>query len=189
MATDPSTYSSEPGFRKLFEDYKNRVFGYVLTITNSHHQAEEITQELFIKLWTSRDLLPQVENLDQYILVMARHRTFNYLRKSLADQKGLDEIYNRMQDKSQNTEDRLIEAEYDQLLNRAVDQLSPQRKQVYELSRGGGLNIDEIAAQLNLSRNTVKNHLVEALKQIKEQLAKNGIGMLLLFIIAESFRA
>ena len=52
---------SEPAFRQLFDGYKNRIFGYVLAIIHSHTQAEEITQELFIKLWQSRELLARVE--------------------------------------------------------------------------------------------------------------------------------
>ena len=54
---------SEADFRKLFETYKNRVFGYVYAIVKSHHSAEEITQELFIKLWTSRELLAQTASM------------------------------------------------------------------------------------------------------------------------------
>jgi len=174
---------NELAFRKLFDGYKNRVFGYVLAITHSHHAAEEITQELFIKLWTSRQLLVNVDSLDNYLFVMARHRTINYLQRELADERKRKELYEKITTTHSTIGERLIEAEYQHLLQDAVEHLSPQRKQVYELSRGHDLSLDEIAERLQLSRNTVKNHLVEALKQIREQLGKHGIGMLLLFII------
>jgi RNA polymerase sigma-70 factor (family 1) len=174
---------SEADFRKLFDTYKNRVFGYVYTIVKSHHQAEEITQELFIKLWTSRELLAQVDNLDHYIMVMARNRTINFLRKKLSDEKGLQELTQQMTRTETSTPDKLLEDEYARLLATAIDGLSPQRKQVYQLSREQGLNLDQIAGHLGISPNTAKNHLVEALRQIREQLAKHGIGMLLLFIV------
>jgi RNA polymerase sigma-70 factor (family 1) len=175
--------SSEADFRKLFDTYKNRVFGYVYAIVKSHHHAEEITQELFIKLWTSRELLARVDNLDHYIMVMARNRTINFLRKKLSDEKGLQELKQQMSRAGVNAPDKLLEDEYDRLLANAVDALSPQRKQVYQLSREKRLNIEQIAGQLGISANTVKNHLVEALKQIRELLARHGIGMLLLFIV------
>jgi RNA polymerase sigma-70 factor (ECF subfamily) len=175
--------SSEADFRKLFDTYKNRVFGYVLAIVKTHHQAEEITQELFIKLWTSRELLAQVDNLDNYIMVMARNRTINFLRKKLSDEKGLQELTQQMSQATTNTPDKLLEDEYGRLLATAIDALSPQRKQVYQLSREKGLNLEQIGQQLGISPNTAKNHLVEALKQIREQLARHGIGMLLLFIM------
>jgi RNA polymerase sigma-70 factor (ECF subfamily) len=183
MAQGNNSYTDESAFRQLFDGYKKRVFGYILAITNSHHESEEITQELFIKLWTSRELLEKVDNIENYIFVMARHFAIDHLRRHTADEKKLQQLYKRLQTDHIAAEDRIIEQEYHLLLEGAVNSLSPQRKQVYQLSRGEEMNLDAIALKLGLSRNTVKNHLVEALKQIREQLAKHGLGMLLLFIV------
>lgn len=183
MAQGNSSYTEESVFRQLFDGYKNRVFGYVFAITHSHHVSEEITQELFIKLWTSRKLLEQVDNIESYIFVMARHLAIDYLRRHTADEKKLQQLYQRMQPDHATAEDRIIEQEYHLLLENAINLLSPQRRQVYQLSRSEDMNLDAIARKLGLSRNTVKNHLVEALKQIREQLTRHGIGMLLLFTI------
>ena len=115
---------------------------------------------------------------------MARMRTISYLKKILKDENGQREMLARMNPRrATEQEDILLEAEYSALLHRAIQNLSPQRKDVYLLSREEDLTMDEIATQLGLSRNTVKNHLVEALRHIREQLAQHGLGMLLLFII------
>lgn len=169
----------ESSFKILFNKYKNRIFGYALTVTQSHHRAEEITQELFIKLWTSRHLLAHVEDVDKYLFGMARFRTISFLRESIAAEKKLAGIQSEaaaVKDLAANqVETRILDQEYLNILNTAISSLSPQRRQVYLMSREGDMSLDEIASELNLSRNTVKNHLVEALKQIRLILNKHGI--------------
>src|SRR5580698_965885 len=92
MSPEESPLFSADPFKRLFDSYKNRIYGYVLAIARSPYAAEEITQEIFIKLWLCRDLLPQVENLDGYIFTIARNRTLNYLRKAAYDTRLLREL-------------------------------------------------------------------------------------------------
>ncbi|MNY33106.1 RNA polymerase sigma factor [compost metagenome] len=85
---------------------------------------------------------------------------------------------------SNRTEDQLLEKELRKIYVDAIDQLPAQKKIIYQLSRTEELSHEEIALKLNISKNTVKNHMVEASKFIREQVRKNGgiIG----FIIASS---
>ena len=170
-------------FKRLFDSYKNRLYGYVLTITRSHYIAEEITQEIFIKLWLCRDILHEVDNLDGYIFTMARNKTLNYLRKAASDVKLLHHLQQQALPENNNVEERALLSEYDRLLRDALSLLSPQRRLVYQLSRDNGLNHDEIASQLHLSRNTVKNHMVEALRFIRRYLGEHGATATLLFFL------
>lgn len=169
---------SELFFKTLYDDYKNRLYGYVLAITHSSLAAEEITQELFIKLWTHREMLQEVADLEHYIFVMARNRTLNYLRKAANDNRLLKELQRSMNVPVANEpEDRLVEADYHAMVEEALRHLSPQRRLVFKLSRYHGLKLEEIARQLNLSRNTVKNHLAAALQSIRTYLTENGITL------------
>ena len=93
MTPPINNHITADNFKDLFDQYKNRLYGYVLTIAKSHTAAEEITQEIFIKLWLSRDLLSTVTNLEGYIFTIARHRTFNYLRKATNDAKFWWKLY------------------------------------------------------------------------------------------------
>src|ERR1700761_6283752 len=83
---------NDEAFKRLFDSYKNRLYGYVLAITHSHYTAEEITQEIFIKLWLCRDMLHGVENMDRYLFAIARNKTLNHLRKAAYDVKLLREL-------------------------------------------------------------------------------------------------
>lgn len=174
MKSEERPQLSVRSFKRLFDSYKNRVYGYVLAIAHSPYAAEEITQEIFIKLWMCRDLLHEVENLDGYIFTVARNRTLNYLRKAAYDTRLLRELRELVSPQHNNVEERALVAEYDQLLRNALSELSPQRRLVFQLSRDGGLNHEEIAEQLHLSRNTVKNHMVEALRFIRSYLGQHG---------------
>ena len=173
IAAAPAPFSDD-AFKRLFDSYKNRLYGYVLAVSHSPYTAEEITQEIFIKLWLCRDILHQVDNLDGYIFTIARHKTLNHLRKAAYDQRLLRELQVRGVPEDNNVEERALIAEYDRLMKDALTLLSPQRRLVYQLSRDKGLNHEEIARHLQLSRNTVKNHMVEALRFIRQYLGRHG---------------
>lgn len=173
IAAAQSPYSDD-SFKRLFDSYRNRLYGYVLAITHSPYAAEELTQEIFIKLWLCRDILHQVDNLDAYIFTIARHKTLNHLRKAANDERLLKELQALGTTANNNVEERALTVEYDRLISDALTLLSPQRRLVYQLSRDKGLNHEEIAHHLRLSRHTVKNHMVEALRFIRQYLGQHG---------------
>lgn len=172
--------SSEDRFAFLFETYKNRVFGYVLTITHSSYAAEEITQEVFLKLWLYRDELKYIEHSENYLFTIARNKTLNYFRKARNEEKLIDAMKELMTASSNNVEEESAVAECERLLNEAVSMLSPQRRNVYRLSRYEGMSHEQIASSLHLSPNTVKNHMVHALKFIRNYLGRYGVFIVFL---------
>jgi len=157
-------------FVQLFEQYKKRIYGYLLAITHSSYAAEEITQEIFIKLWMRRDSLAGIENLDGYIFTIARNKAINHFKKATLDRRLIYAMQQQMNAGANITEEQAMEADCRRSLQNGVALLSPQRRIVYQLSRNQGLDFQEIAAQLQLSRSTVKNHLVEALKFLRKYL-------------------
>src|SRR5271154_2003322 len=129
MSTARHSYFSDQSFKCLFDNYKNRIFGYVLAIARSPYAAEEITQEIFIKLWLCRDILHEVDNLDGYIFTIARNRTLNHLRKAANNAKLLRELQELAMPQNignNNVEERALVAEYDRQLRDALSLLSPQ---------------------------------------------------------------
>jgi RNA polymerase sigma-70 factor (family 1) len=184
MPNDCYNELHENTFRGIFETYKNRLFGYVLAITHSRYIAEEITQEIFLKLWLCRDMLDRVDNIEHYIFTIARHKTLNHLRKAAYDVKLLRELQQAMVTPANNVDEKTGYSDCEKLVQEAITLLSPQRRLVYQLSRGQGLNHNEIASHLQLSRNTVKNHLVQALQFIRDHLVRHtSISLLISFFL------
>lgn len=178
------TIRDTAGFERIFHSYKGKIHGYALNLVRSPEAAEEVTQEIFIKLWLCREMLEQVDNLDAFIYVIARNKALDHLRKAAYDVKLLNNLKGLTPQEDNNLTERIAAKDYEVIVQQAVNALSPQRKKVYQLSRVEGLNHDEIAERLQLSKNTVKNHLVEALRFIREHLYKTaGIGALLAFSV------
>ncbi|MEP7375205.1 MAG: RNA polymerase sigma-70 factor [Chitinophagaceae bacterium] len=175
--------TSEDTFKVIFDTYKNRLYGYVLTISHSPYTAEEITQEIFMKLWICREALSSIDNIDGYLFAMARNKTFNHLRKANQQEQVLQDMKAAMLTSMNETEDQAAVSDLERLLNEALTRLSPQRRLVYQLSRQQGMNHEQIAIQLKLSKNTVKNHMVDALHFIKNYLQQRDIITSFLFVL------
>lgn len=160
---------SDPGdrFKILFTRFNKPVHDYVQTITGSHELAEEITQEIFIRLWRKRDSYDEIENFDSYIFRIARNECMRYFKRAAVETHMLHELQKRMTAENNNVTEYINLRESQGLLDKAIASLSPQRQKVYLLSRRQGLRIEEIAAEMQISYNTVRNHLVEALRQIR----------------------
>jgi len=170
-------------FDRIFDQYKGRIYAYVLAISKSEYAAEEITQEIFIKIWVSRDNLHEINNFDGYIFKIARNLSLNYLRKVAYNEKMSSELIRIAAKDGDNAETRFNLFEYNKLINEAVDSLSPQRRLVFKLSKEDELSYDEIAVQLNLSKNTVKNHYLTAAGVVRSFLIKNGVRSAIVFLV------
>lgn len=164
----------EHAFRSLFDLYKGRVMVYALRLSKSRYVAEEIVQETFLKLWTNRLQLPEVENIGTYIFVMVKNRTLDHLRKIANEDRLFAEVWHTISELRESP-GHLDAKDSIRLVEKAVGQLSPQKQKIFYLSRFEGLNHHQIAEQCSLSKNTVKNHLVKTLRHIKVFLMQHDV--------------
>jgi RNA polymerase sigma-70 factor (ECF subfamily) len=167
---------NEAAFELLFEQQRGRLYNYMLKITKSKVVAEEIVLDIFLKLWIGRDLLPEIKNMDAFLNKVAYNKALDFL-KIASRKKEFHKVIAKQIEMTQQQEadHKLLDSEYDSILKKALDQLSPQRRLIFTLSRMEGLNNEEIAKQLHLSRNTVRNTLHESLNSIKEYLRQNNL--------------
>jgi RNA polymerase sigma-70 factor (ECF subfamily) len=157
-------------FRQLFDLYKLRLFSFVLQMTHSKVDAEEIVQDVFAKLWEIRTDLVQVDYPGKYIYTIARNKTLNHLAKLARDRQLLQQVWLNVSQTDNSTEALLQAQESQRLIGEAINRLSLQRQTIFRLSREQGLTHEEIAVHLGLSKSRVKNILVEILKHIKDYL-------------------
>lgn len=163
--------ANETAFSELYRRYDKRIYPFVLKMIKDTVLAEEITQEIFIKLWSNREKLTDIDQPEAYILTIAARHTLDQIRKRINEGKMLQRLTISLKNNTYNdTEEALLLRDSAALIQKAVNQLPPQQKAVYKLSRQEGMKYDEIASELNISQNTVRNHLVKALQFIREFL-------------------
>ncbi len=176
----------ENAFREVFHSFNQRLFPYVLNIVKSSAVTEEIVQEVFLKLWTNRQAVAEMDNPVAWLFTVAANQSFTYLKRISTEQRIIDKIKQSMRTSENPTDEYIFFNESKIILQKVVGELPAQRQVIYKLSREEGLNNQQIADQLNLSPNTVKNQLVSALRTIREQLQKTA-GALFLFLLYLSF--
>lgn len=175
--------SDEAAFAVIFHRYKSVLFDYGIKITKSHTAAEELVQECFVKLWLARENLPNIENPVGYLHMMARNAGVDYLRRLSLDAGLQKKVWAGISETENPTLQKVQVSETQRLIDEAVAQLPTQQREVFLLSRYEGLSYEQIGRQMGIAGNTVKNHLVKALKYIREYLAQkygNPIVMVLI---------
>lgn len=161
---------SEKAFTEIFYHYSDKLYSHIFSKIGSHDYTEEVVQEVFIKIWNRRSKFLEVENYESYLLSMATNGTYDFLRKMASDEKLKISILASMEPYSNITTETLDLKYSQEALSKAVDQLPPQQKKIFLLSRQEGLTRFEIAEQLQISPSTVNNHLTVALSSIKKYL-------------------
>ncbi|MET7001425.1 RNA polymerase sigma factor [Chitinophaga defluvii] len=176
-------------FRQLYDHYRHKIFYLALKLTKSNTISEEILQEVCYNLWNSRSQLAGVENPEAYIYTITHNLISRHFKKAAKELQLRDNLLRQQQEYDYETADSIQLNESNALLNKAILQLPPKRRQIYQLSRIQGLNHEQIAAQLNISVSTVSNQLGEALKFIRHYLKNAGLvlGYLLLKIFYTFF--
>lgn len=170
-------------FTTLFDHYKDGLYTLAWGLTRSDSIAEDILQEVFLKIWLHRAELGIVENFRGYLVVVTRRVILNELRKtdrskrreqlyaSNNESPGLDAIIDQLQEK-----------QYSQLLQQALQTLPPQQASVFDLIKTQGYSREAAAGILQLSPETVKKHLERAMRTIRAFLLAHLDSTLLLLL-------
>lgn len=172
----------EKAFRKVYELYHRKVFAVGLYLTNSRAVAEDITQDVFIKIWNKRADLPEVQHFEGWLKVIVKNHSLNIITRAAKERlasknlSGPAFVLPAAEKQTEKSEEYL-------LLQKAIDALPPQQQKVYVLSKQQGLKATEIASLLDISIHTVKNHLKAATAAITQFCRKHiELAVLLIFL-------
>lgn len=195
MDPDESTYEestlisllaedSEYAFQLLYDRHRKRIYQTALRYLKSPILAQEVVQDVFLKLWFNRKLLKAGQPLEAWLYSLAKNNLINRLKKIANEWKAIKGVGFNSERSINNIENNLQEAQYNQLLQRAIAQLSEQQQKVFKLSRYDNLTYIEIGEKMQISPLTVKTHMQRALESIKNFFLAQGIilstGILLL---------
>lgn len=165
---------SHDAFDQLYEIYADLLYGFSLDLTKSPSEAKDILQESFLRIWLNRHNISTEYPFKAYLYKIARNLILNSFRKQMHSIAFENYICS---DEYQNNADNNIEKEiyfdeFYQNLERAKESLPQRQKQIFEMSKELGMSTTEIATTLQISEQTVKNHLTLALKTLREKLSK-----------------
>lgn len=181
----------EAAFNVLFERYRSKLYYYILRHTKSPEIAEEIVIDIFTKLWKGRKLAGQIREPAAFFHKVGYYKAMDFLRTAARHSRLKQAYIDRVEHAGEKKpDDLLIDSEAREWLLRAINQLPPQRKLIYLLSREEGMSHEKIAQTLQLSRSTINNAIVSASQSIVRYLKNSAPGkaaltFLLFFFIAQ----
>lgn len=166
----------KPGaFDSIYKRYSVRIYSFVLGIIKSKDDAEDIVQEVFIKLWDKRDNLKDHLSFKSFLFTIAYNTTIDMIRKRVKERDFVVMVKSKQLPLAIDSDN--LELEYQELkekLDKTINKLPERQKQVYTLSRNEELTYLEIANKMGISVNTVENHMVKALKFIRTNIKSTG---------------
>ena len=149
------------------DHYQNSVFSHALAFMKSVEEAEEMVQDIFVKVWTKREKMVQVDNFQAYLFILSKNHFLSAIRKNVIKLTREEDCL---------TEHVLVpdcqceRKETIQQILGAISALSPQQKAVLSLSRFENLKYDQISVMLRISKETVKFHLMVAMKKLRKEV-------------------
>lgn len=174
-----------PAFKFVYQKFNKKIYTVTLSILKSAVLAEEVTQEVFLKLWQHNQQFNDLNHLEAWLRMAARNQSLNAFRKLVLERKLNQHSLQQFTEGHNETEEAIILRDTRQLLEAAVSKLPPQQREIYILCHQEGLKYEEVAGQLNISVNTVKTHMKRALASLRIYMKDRGdiAALIILFKI------
>ncbi|WP_300596144.1 sigma-70 family RNA polymerase sigma factor [Niabella sp.] len=180
---------NETAFSRFFNLHRDKVYGYLLSFVKLHEIAEELTLDVFFKIWQKKETLQVVHEPQAYLFTISKNKALDFLKTASRHAQVQQWIAEQIRTVQQGiaTANAAQQLEHKELLTLVLNELSPQRRVILTLSRVEGLTHDEIARRLNISRSTVKNTISHTLKTLEQLRRTLGVETCWLLFLAERF--
>lgn len=174
-------------FDVLYKKYSKRLYRFGFSIIKSQEETENLMQDVFLNLWENRHKVEKDSSIKSYIFTIAYNSAISIIRKKAKESQFVEYLKSIQKI---NQEPVNVEVEYNELTNKLdeiIKELPQRQKEVYLLHRVEGLKYNEIAERLNISINTIENHMSRALKTIREKLGNYSLIAILFWYLFVSY--
>ena len=166
-------------FSILYKTYAAQTFSLAFKYLLNKELAEDAGQTLFLKLWLKKEEIDETKPINRYLFTMLKNDLLNTLRDSKKNIYLLEDCLSMVLELEDNSQNENLKQEQMNIIQQALEQLSPQRRKVFEMKVSGKYSNQEIADKLNLSINTIKFQYSQSLKQIRATVGE--LSLLLLY--------
>lgn len=172
----------EDAFKEVYRRFSPRVQAFAARILLDSFAAEEVVQDTFVNIWDYRQKIDPEVPFQSLLFTIAKNNVLNVLRRQRQQLRNHRQYSLSMEVSRNLTEEDILLKEYFKIADDVVEQLPPQRKAIFKMSRYEGKSYDEIALALGISKDTVRNQIVKSLKTIREYMVyHSGVTFLLVF--------
>lgn len=161
---------SKEAFTVLYNRYWNQVYHFSKLYLTRQDTAEEVVQEVFTKLWESREFVSEKENFKGLLFIITRNLVFNKHRKQLNEDFYKMTVLSAMENASYNLEEEIETRNLSEYIDRLIEELPPRRREIFILSRKNHKSYREIAEMLRISEKTVENQISATLKYLRKNI-------------------
>ncbi len=168
-------------FDSLFEVYSPKLYGFAFKYFRNEADAEELVQEVFVKVWENRQSLKTEHSFKSYLFTIALNQIRKYFNKKSVSLRYLESLQQEPE-----FSDYSVTEDYEsilQKLNSIIEQMPSRRKEIFIKSKLEGKSAKEVAAELNISPGTVDNQVSEALRFLRSQFKTESLGLLLFAVL------
>lgn len=165
----------EDAFCELYAAYKNRLIYFAMRFLKSREYAEDIFQDAFAVVWQGRRFINPDASFSAYLYTIVRNRILNQLRDLSNQDKLREQILSQAVNYTNETKDEIIANDLRQFISRALQQLTPRQREIFQMSRERQMSHREIAEVLGISVNTVQESISISLRTLRTYLEKNSI--------------
>jgi RNA polymerase sigma-70 factor (ECF subfamily) len=156
-------------FEQIYNLFHQRIFNFCLKLLPSIDDAREATQKVFIAIWEQKAILDPGKPFTSYIYSIARYTAYHDYKALVYRSAAFEQITTEINIFSEAEKDEVLFKEMTDVINRIIDQLPPQRRMIFRLSRFYQLTYRTIAEKLNISENTVDTQIRRALDYIRKE--------------------
>lgn len=165
----------ENAFETIYRFYQPRLQRYIYPFTNGSQQdTEEVVQEVFVKLWLHREMLPAIESFPQYLFRMARNRLIDQQRLHQKNHSTVRHLGQSQEEAAETVTEGILLNDYKKIAREAIQALSPQKQNIFLLRYEHDKSLDDIAHELGITKTSVKNQLYKAVREVRESLQRRG---------------
>lgn len=161
--------SDKKAFTSLYELYWRKVYNFSRLYLYNQSVAEEVVQEVFVKIWEKRELIKENENFKGLLFIITRNLIFNRHKKNVNEEVYKITVLSAMEE-SYDPEEEIEARSLSEYIDKLIEELPPRRREIFNLSRRKHKSYKEIAEILHISEKTVENQISEAIRYLKKNV-------------------